>query len=416
MFVKNVLFIVTEIKSANGICSKAVMDCLVKKGYKVHCVTNREYDFPKEGFCENGIEYTCVRPRLIYRAESYIERMPEGISKKLFCIAVKLLNKAKLIATIPTWPFISASYTRRIYKSSLAICKKEKIDTVISVYTKIDALIAAHKIKEKNPDIQYIPYFLDSLSGGYGPRYFSKEWIIKRGLKWEGKLLDTADKIVAMKSSEEHHQRYSTDKPYFKNFVFLDLPLFIPAPVQEENNSEKSEKIKIFYVGTIPVQVRNPEGFLKAFSNIKGDKYCLTFVGSNNCKGLIDKAQARDSRFVTCPSVSHDEAKRLINSADVLLNIGNNDASMTPSKIFEYMSTGKPIISTAPMANEPSVQYLEKYPLAHIFKEFSEDDDALCQNLKEFLEQCAGKKLDVSLLKDVFYLNTPQAFIDNILE
>ena len=55
--------------------------------------------------------------------------------------------------------------------------------------------------------------------------------------------------------------------------------------------------------------------------------------------------------------------------ADVLINIGSSVDTMVPSKIFEYMATGKPIISFFRHDTEPSIHYLGHYPLTLLIKE-----------------------------------------------
>ncbi|MGN1315816.1 MAG: glycosyltransferase [Acutalibacteraceae bacterium] len=411
---KNALFIVTEINSANGICSKAVMNELKNAGYNVLCVCNEERGLIKGSYTKDGINYYTVHPRLTYRMESYINTLESGFKKKIISLLRTVTDKIKLFLSVPTWPLISPSYTYRIYKKANTLCRNEKIDIIVPVYTKMDTMIAARKIKKENPQIKYYPYFLDSLSGGFGPRVFSKEWVIKRGLKWEKRLLNSADKIIMMKSSEEHHRQYSKNRPYYDKMVFLDLPLFIPETNTSEETTEKRDFTELLFIGTIPVQVRNPQKFFKVFRLVEGEKYRLTIVGTNNCPGLMDRAAKEDERICFRPFVSHEEAKALMRSADFLVNFGNNDISMTPSKIFEYMSTGRPIISTSPIEDEPSTYYLEKYPLSCILKEYCDSTESLAEQLKNFLETAQGKKTDAESLERIFSLNTPQAFIESI--
>ena len=415
MCVKTVLFIVTEINSANGICSKAVMNELSSDGYRVLCLSNEERELPKGHYTKDNIDFYTVKPRLVYRLENYLNTMGNGMKKKLLACFTMLLNKSKLFLSIPSWPLISLLYSYRIYKKAKDLCKTENVDVIIPVYTKVDALIAAEIIKKKMPDIEYCPYFLDSMSGGFGPRMFSKDWVIKRGLKWERRLLKTADKIFLMKSSEEHHQKYSISEDYYKKMVFLDLPLFIPENNEKiEADSEKKDIVELLFIGTIPVQVRSPEQFFKVFKNVKGDNYRLTIVGNNNCPDLISRAVNEDSRINVLPFVSHEKAKDIILSADFLVNFGNNDISMTPSKIFEYMSTGKPVISTAPIKDEPGAKYLEKYPVCCILNEYCDTPEEMSEKLSLFLHEAHGKTVDTSSLKNEFYLNTPQAFTEQI--
>lgn len=414
MAVKNVLFIVTEINSANGICSKAVMNELSSAGYNVFCIVNKENELPEGHYTENDIQYYTVKPRLVYRLENKLNVMEKGIKKKCLACFTVAINKTKLFFSIPSWPLISPLYAYRIYKKARLVCKNENIDIIVPVYTKMDALIAAKRIKKENPKIKYFPYFLDSLSGGYGPRMFSKEWIIKRGLKWEKRLLTTADKIILMKSSEEHHKKHSINREYYKKMVFLDLPLFMPDKYEEETNSSNGEIKELLFIGTILVQVRSPQKFFEVFRLINGDNYRLTIVGTNNCPELIDKAIKADRRITVLPFVTHERAKELMSSADFLVNFGNNDVSMTPSKIFEYMSTGRPIISTVPVENEPGTHYLKKYPMYCMLNEYCESTEEMAENLRAFLESPKENRAEVNYLMDDFYLNTPKAFAECI--
>lgn len=411
---KNVLFIVTEINSANGICSKAVMNELSSAGYNVFCIINKEKELPSDNYTENNIQYYTVKPRLVYRLENKLNAMEKGIKKKSLACFTFVINKIKLFFSIPFWPLISPLYTYRIYKKARLVCKNEDIDIIVPVYTKMDALIAAKRIKKENPKIKYFPYFLDSLSGGYGPRMFSKEWIVKRGLKWEKRLLKTADKIILMKSSEEHHKKYSANQEYYKKMVFLDLPLFITDKREEQTKSSNSDIKELLFIGTIPVQVRSPQKFFEVFRLISGDDYHLTIVGTNNCPELIEDAVKKDNRISIHPFVSHEKAKELMASADFLVNFGNNDISMTPSKIFEYMSTGKPIISTAPIENEPSCAYLSKYPMACVLKEYAGNEVDLAEQLQAFLACEENTQVSITDFSQDFYLNTPKAFLEVI--
>ncbi|MBO5210797.1 MAG: glycosyltransferase [Clostridia bacterium] len=407
---KNHLFIVTESKSANGICCKAVMQALISNGDKCYCIINNEYDnFPKA----DGVEYTTVKPRLVYRLFSKAEKLG-GINKKITILVAQILNKLTLFLSIPTWPLISYGYSLRIYRAAHRICKEQKIDFIIPVYTQIDTLIAANKIKKKFPEVKMVPYFLDSFSGGYGPKIFSKEWTVKRGIKWEDKLLPQAEKIVIMKSSEEHYKKFAVNKSYFNKMVFLDLPLY----AKMKTNGTKcdllpKDKINLLYIGTIPMHIRNPEYFLRVFNSVKNDNIQLNIVGNCTDMAFLIEWQNKDSRIKVMPFVDHSTAISLMQNADFLVNFGNNNSHMTPCKIFEYMSIGKPIISTSPIKNEPSSIYLEKYPRSLIIRDYEGDISHDAVKLSEFIDK--GFECDENMyseLEQIYYLNTPNAFAE----
>lgn len=404
----NILFIVTESKSANGICCSAVMRHLVNEQNKVFCLTNAEYGGIAE--CE-GVNYTEVKPRLTYRLFAKAKSACGAKGKSLYLLAT-LLNKLALIISIPMWPLISVGYCRRLYRSAYKLCVKEKVDCIIPIYTQIDTLIAARKVKRKMPRIKLIPYFLDSLSGGYGPKCFSNNWVIKRGIKWEDKLLPYADRIIMMQSSKMHYQKYASKKEYFKKIAFLDLPLYDPGEFPTKDTLFPKGKVNLLYVGSIPTHIRNPQYFFDVFKNIKLENVVLHIVGTCTDAKILNDAAKCDRRIKVIGSVEHDLALTMIGQADILVNFGNNNPSMTPCKIFEYMSLGKPIVSTMPINNEPSSAYLQKYPSALLLKEYENDIEADTQRLTDFIKSAQPiSRSDLGKLNDIFYLNTAECFV-----
>lgn len=401
----NILLLVTELNSANGICTQNVMREMVSRGHTVFCLTNHE----KHGDLDKAIRYYYVKPRLVYRL---LNRTNNNKIDKAIGL---LLNKIKLAISYPTWPLISPLYARRIYRAARTICRERQIEMIIPIYTQIDTLIAAKRIKAKTPSIQYIPYFLDSLSGGYGPKCFSKKWVIRRGIKWEEKMLLSADKIVMMESSRSHYEKYCSEKSYFKKIIFSDLPL-ISQPKEFITSKQDSDIIELLYIGSIPAHIRNPEPFLKVFQYTKNKSYRLSIVGTSTCGDVLSEYTERDSRIVLCDPIPHDKAMKRVTDADILVNLGNNIKEMTPSKIFEYMSYGKPIISTMPISDEPSAAYLQHYPISYLLKYKDIDYEAEAEKLEKWIDETIGKRIDFSLIKILFKKNTPAHFCDTVID
>lgn len=394
---KKILFVVNEFNSANGICCDSVMRACAENGYDVYCVT--------EASCSvhpNYAHFYYVKPRLFQK----LQMLNSKYSIPGFSLFNRILNKLLLFFTIPVWPLLSPLYVLRLYKKVLRICVTTHMDYVVPVYTQIDTLIVASMVKRKLSYIKSIPYFLDSLSGGYGPRFFSKKWIVQRGLRWERLLLKNADAIVAMESSRHHHEIYSVKEKYYNKFIFLDLPLFNLKNVKSNSTEEK----KIFaYVGTLPKGIRSPKFIVEALSNIESKNVEFWFVGEKNCTILNEKTN-QDSRFKIMGRVSHLEACRIMEQADVLINIGNTNANMTPCKIFEYMSMGKKIISTYPIPNEPSLVYLKKYEASLLLDESSTDMEHAANKIYEHAMK-QNFFVDEKKMNEVFYKNTPYAFL-----
>lgn len=405
---KKILFLTTEKDSANGICTKTVMQEFAQKDFKIYFITN-DLNPKNKNYIEDNIIYYTVRPRFVRYLELKNNKSAKNKLIKNICF---ILNKMKLLMSYPTWPLISPLYTYRIYKLAKKICINEKIDCIIPVYTQIDTLIAAHFIK-KQLNIKYIPYFLDSLSGGYGPKILSKNWVIKRGLKWEEILLSNADRIIMMESSRKHYEKYKDIIRFYNKIVFLDLPLLKQVDIKEKNNILKNDKINLVYTGSLPLHIRNPEYFIKVFKNISNPNLRLYLIGVSESADKLKKYQNEDERIIIVPHVTHDIAISVINDADVLVNFGNNLPTMAPSKIFEYMSTGKPIISTCPIKDEPSKAYLEKYPY-HLFIFEDEGSDSAANKVDEFIKNNLGKRAKFEQIESLFFKNTPKVFFEII--
>lgn len=405
------LFIVTEKNSANGICVNAVMKSLLCRGHYIDCISNREFGEP-DAFQKDGIHYWGVRPRIVYRISSRLIRTKNKLwVSKLLIIIAYLINKIQLFFSIPSWPVISRSYSKRIFTVSKRLFEIEPYDYIIPTYTQIDTLIAAERIKKLHPSVKYIPYLLDSMAGGYGPKMFSKKWITKRGLKWEAKLFPISDQIIMMRSSKSFYDERKVSLGYYEKIVFLDIPLFMPKK-NVETRVKRNDGIKhILYVGSIPVNIRNPLFFLEVFTSLKRMDVDLTIIGTSTCETMLNEYCTRDKRIRRIQQISHDEALHKIDEADILLNLGNNINTMMPSKVFEYMSSGKPIISTAPIKNEPCIPYLAKYDYALIIDESNTIESEIAK-LDSFISN--AKAIDPNKLRQKFSLNMPDAVVETI--
>ena len=99
----------------------------------------------------------------------------------------------------------------------------------------------------------------------------------------------------------------------------------------------------------------------------------------------------------------HDVAIKILGESDVLLSIGNAESPMSPSKIYEYMSTGKPIIHTYSWEKDPCLAPLKTYGNALLI---SENEALNVDKITTFLNTC--KILSFEEVKRLFYKSTPE--------
>lgn len=398
---KRILMIILDGQSASGICVDNVAKDLAEEGYSIDILSyrNDNVHFDKK------IRRIYIAPKFFIALQEWAKKNNFRLLKKYFSIAYSVQVAA---TSLFIWPWNSPLYTLKLYRKVKQLHMINGYNCIIPVYNPLDPLIVSHKLKKRYPELILIPYFLDSLSGGATPKLLSKERKINKGLVWENKLLGNADNIIVMKSSEKHHFLYSSNRDYYEKITVLDIPA-ITKP-QGANHIEKtsdinSNIIELVYIGSMPLSIRQPYyglDILKEFDNVR-----IKFVGPipesmkyfEYCKGL--------EQVSLIGSVPYETVGRFMDEADVMLNFGNNITEMVPSKIFEYISYGKPILSFSPNNSDPSIQYLQEYSNSCIVIETDSREENI-QKIREFLLNYKKGKIAFDDIKRTFYLNTPE--------
>jgi glycosyltransferase involved in cell wall biosynthesis len=133
----------------------------------------------------------------------------------------------------------------------------------------------------------------------------------------------------------------------------------------------KEDEISILFMGTMPRRIRDPHFALALMEKIAIGNIHLYIIGRSDYMNDINGCISRNKNIHFLGYVPHDKVSQYLQEADILLNIGNSFANMIPSKVFEYMSYNKPIISTTKMSNDPCRKYLEQYGKALVVNEKS---------------------------------------------
>ena len=122
-----------------------------------------------------------------------------------------------------------------------------------------------------------------------------------------------------------------------------------------------------------------------------------------------------DRLRITGP-LAPDTAEAELEKADILLNLGNASDTQLPSKIFEYFSTCKPVLTLAKSPTDPSLPYLEKYPLSLTIQESEGLEPAVLEKVRDFLAKNACARCDSQQVARLFEANTPRAVARAFLE
>lgn len=396
---------------ANGICIHEIAISLKEKGYEVHvvCYGEKTEEFMHE---YEGIHIHSVKYRLFYRLRSYGEANIDNWKGNLAYKSAIFINKFKKLLFSAVYPLTSPIFLLRYYKQIKRLHRTNNFNIMLSVFNPLEALISGMFMKKKDSSIKLGVYVLDSLTNGAKRKYIPKSWTENKGWKWEEKVFRYADKIFNMKTHEKHLNKNRYDKYQYKMEI-VDIPLF--KQLKENNNQpdmnfdkENKDSIDLIYTGGLTLNGRNPEYLCKVFLRLRENNNCkLHFYSRGNAETVIEKYQRLSSGgIIRYGYVERERAVNAILSSDVLVSIGNDGSDMIPSKIFEYMATGKKIIHFYKSPNDSCLVYYTDYPNSLLINE----NDSLDENSKKIESFLYSPKSDFSYekFKETFKKNTPE--------
>ena len=106
--------------------------------------------------------------------------------------------------------------------------------------------------------------------------------------------------------------------------------------------------------------------------------------------------------------VPSEQAAAALAGADVLLSLGNGVDNQVPSKLFEYLAAGKPILHLAKLQTDPCLPYLEKWPLACIVQESEGVTPQVLARVCAFLHEKGRLRLPFAEAARLYPENTPE--------
>lgn len=327
-----------------------------------------------------------------------LEAHSRGVIKKLSHFYGQIQIKTKFLGNMQ---WFSDAALNKLEE----IDRENKIDVVFSVCSPLSAHCAALKFKEIKHSVRWVAYTVDLYSIPERIRPFG--YTLRDLSDNEQRILQRADAVLF---SEEIYSNHYDIVANLKNVE--RLPYVIPAQTVIEDESELLEKnsINCVFAGSFYRDLRNPEIMLDIFSKIK-DKRIKLHLYSTGCEDLVERYSSKCNSIVVHGRVPYEEIQRVYHKANVLLNVGNANADFIPSKTFEYIATGKPIINFYYGTEPDSV--LERYPLAfHVSNEAVQCDT---HRIEEFLYNNENAVLSREEIERVYPKNTI-GFIKQLLK
>jgi hypothetical protein len=291
------------------------------------------------------------------------------------------------------------------YKQLLTLSMHIKIDVVVSVSGSLfHAHLAAKKYKENHPQTKWLTFITDPITFLDSNFFlFKSKKMMEKSYETELSIYNSADYNILV--GDTYYDVIDKFKqPKSKTFHFnLTLDDIRKEISGYDYKPTETSDTRIIYAGKFYRKIRNPDYMLSIMSQIQNIEFDL-FVSSHEC--LESVVQSTSDTISVHDSVDTSYYKEMIcNKYDILLNVGNKCTNQMPSKMLEYLSTGRPIINFF-YNKDSQYEMIEKYPLGLNIGRY--DSDAVYK-VQTFCNEMRGKQLNYEEVETIF----PECKIDN---
>jgi ribosomal protein L24 len=253
--------------------------------------------------------------------------------------------------------------------------------------------------KEGHIDIHWFSYFMDPHAFFIGNSLGNS-----RRIEIERQVYEHCDMIFVTEEIYNENKTNTLNKYIEKTHPVKYSNFRILQRDNSVNIFDKSKVNFVFAGSLLDERIRDPKYFYEII-NHANKNYLFHFIVNNMSqrnaflKDAILKNKENTRWYNNLPL---DTCLHIICEADVLVNLGNKSVNQTPSKIFDYIGTGNPIVNFYSLSDDTSKRYLERYPNhLNIFEDYTKmyENEAI---LDRFVSDCLGKKVSEDKLINIY--------------
>lgn len=384
-------------------------EALVEKGYKVSVLTMRERintkpDYPLTYKGVSIFDYSDFEDRIKKSETDKISRIDKRNARLLKIIQREKKIKFNSVSSKGDsikmqWNsfvekkrlkhrdvyYKSAVYKRYIFYRKCIVesfLENQVFDTIVSVSGPFSTNTIACEVKKDNHLLSWISICFDP----YAYEELRTNDFLKPRIKEENKVFSVCDKIMLLTQFMEDYK----GSKVIDRIKYFELPNIRPLSYNSNYSSITfdREKVNCVFLGNFFDVYRHPEFLFRVVERLS-DSICVHIVGGliNISREYVDEwVKKLKGKLVYHERVGQEEAINTMLTADVLVNVGHKSSNQCPSKVIEYVCTGKPIWNISKIPNCTSLPYLEKYPRQFTMFEYDEVTDRKIKELEIFLK------------------------------
>ncbi len=375
-------------------------------------VLEKDYDISVISMIANTIEY----PEDIHGKQKVFRIHTKEMYGDMYCR--EQMKNGKRGYVVVHWFYqvkriLKAVFCKNSVDSALIKAYKKALDefeevplAIIPTCLPFESIVAALEYRKEHPSCKVIPVIYDMFATNGSIQRFSWNQKIKmpENQLLEKRMMEECEKVLHMPCWTPYIDKYFLE--YKEKCVEVEHPLLVQS--DEQNVIEYEDGYyHIVYTGVVDVKIRNPIYALEFFENfVAPQKVKVHFYSLGSAEQIVEALARKTEIIVAHGQVSGQEAHAAMNGADMLFSIGNNNIVQMPSKVFEYMSTGKPIVHFYYNDNDPAKKVLDKYPLACCLIMDYEKMDRQREALAKFIEEYGKTRINFDEVATMFQTAT----------
>lgn len=277
-------------------------------------------------------------------------------------------------------------------------------DAVIACCSPYYPLALAAEVADRIPVIYYkidpVGSWADKSNNDYAIATVDNE------IKWD----NAASRIIMPDVVYRDYMRLPTRVNGHKVTVaqFPNVRPLIPLPQRSKIvESFEQGKINLLFVGKFYAAVRHPQYLFDLMEQLRDTPIVLHIVGPLNARGFgksyIEKYFSNKIPNICFHgAVPPAEADDILFYADGLVHVGNSVDTAMPSKILDYISSGKPILNVCKIRTCPTLPLMERYPIGMTIFEDEGINELVSKRVKDFCMKNKGKQIPYEQIEKLY--------------
>lgn len=194
--------------------------------------------------------------------------------------------------------------------------------------------------------------------------------------------------------------------------ILLNYPNIVERRLSDNANNKivasfDKNKINLCFIGKFYSDVRNPQFLLNLMDKLRDTDIVLHILGRmGDCAAMINVYKSCNSNVIYHGVVPPSVADDVMLQADILVHVGNAVDSLMPSKILDYICSGKPIMNICKIPSCPTLRLMERYPLGMTIYEYEELTIDIISQIVVFCQDSKNKKQAFETIHELYYDST----------